>query len=96
MPEFLHPRAVVPKKTYIGANFCPDEFELRSVYENSPAQTCVSINAARSAVQQGAEAAEQLSTLQVRASRKAVIGQCLATIAAGRCLAYPRDTGLPN
>lgn len=96
MPEFLHPRAVVPRKTYIGANFCPDEFKLRSVYEGLPAQACVDVNTARSAVQQGADVGEELASLQVRENRKAIIGQCLFTIAAGHCLAYPRSTEIPN
>lgn len=90
VPEFLHPRAAVPRKTYVGANFCLNESRLRDIYEGLPAQSCIDVNAARVAVQQGADAVDQLADLNIGASKKAVVGQCLATIAAGQCLAYPK------
>lgn len=95
--KILAIRAGGSDHTYVGANFCPDEQELRDTAETINPLEVLSLNSIRRAVQAGMKPKEALTRARIDEESRAqvvfgpAILRCLNRIQAGGCAVYPLE-----
>jgi hypothetical protein len=96
--SLIHIRAAQSNRTYIGADFCADETNLRDICENIAPFDVMDVNAARRDVQAGEGVEATIDAynfgerVRGRMAFDGIIRNCLERIEAGICDAYPLDT----